>query len=101
LLVIEMSLILSTWHFSLARVPEPAALAADQSNTRVLGRLIYTTYAYPFELAAIILLVAIVAAIVLTMRRRKDTKYQDPAMQLNVRRAERVRLVKMPPERRV
>jgi NADH-quinone oxidoreductase subunit J len=101
LLVLEMSIILtSRGHFGLEAMPEPAALPADASNTRMLGRLIYTVYAYPFELAAVILLVAIVAAIALTMRRRKDTKYQDPATQIGAQRADRVRLVKMPPERR-
>jgi NADH-quinone oxidoreductase subunit J len=101
LLVLEMGLILSSGdRFGLAHMPEPAAFAADYSNTKALGRLLYTVYAYPFQLAAVILLVAIVAAIALTMRRRKDTKYQDPATQIKVRRADRVRLVKMPPERR-
>ena len=101
LLVLEMSLILSAdGRFGLERMPEAAPLAADHSNTRVLGRLIYTVYAYPFELAAVILLVAIVAAISLTMRKRKDSKYLDPAVQLQARRDERVRLVKMPPERK-
>jgi NADH-quinone oxidoreductase subunit J len=55
-------------------------------------------YVYPFEIAAVLLLVAIVAAIALTLRRRKDTKYLDPARQVTVRRAERVRLVSMPAE---
>ena len=100
LLVLEMALILSSGAFSPERMPEPAPAAADYSNTRALGRLIYTVYAYPFELAALILLVSIIAAIVLTMRRRKDTKYQDPSVQINVRRADRVRLVKMPAEKK-
>lgn len=100
LLVIEMGLILSSGPFGLDKMPEPAPLPADYSNTRVLGRLIYTVYAYPFELAAVILLVSIVAAIALTMRKRKDTKYLDPAVQLQAKRSERVRLVKMPPERK-
>ncbi|HKQ31249.1 MAG TPA: NADH-quinone oxidoreductase subunit J [Burkholderiales bacterium] len=100
LLVIEMALILSAGHFSTERLPEPAGVAADHSNTRALGRLIYTHYAYPFEIAALLLLVAIVAAIVLTLRKRKNTKYIDPAAQINVRREDRVRIVKMPSEKK-
>jgi NADH-quinone oxidoreductase subunit J len=80
-------------------VPQPRALPPDYSNTRELGRLIYTDYAYAFELAAVVLLVAIVAAIALTLRRRKDRRGQDPVEQVKVRRAERVRLVQMPPEK--
>ena len=61
------------------RLPAPAPRPPSYSNTEELGRLLYTDYVYPFEIAAVILLVAIVAAIALTLRRRKDTKYQDPA----------------------
>lgn len=63
------------------------------SNTRELGSVLYTVYAYPFEIAAVILLVAIVAAISLTMRRREGVKYIDPAVQVRVGREGRVRLV--------
>ena len=70
--------------------------AAGYSNTKALGRLIYTDYVYPFELAAVILLVAIVAAIALTLRRRKDSRYNDPSKAVRTRREDRVRLVKMP-----
>lgn len=69
---------------------------ADASNTREIGMQLYTTYLYPFELAAVVLLVAIVAAIALTMRRRKGTKYQNPAEQVRVRRQDRVRMVSIP-----
>ena len=100
LLVIEMAIILSSGPFAPGRVPEPAAPGPEYSNTRALGRLLYTDYAYPFEIAALILLVAIIAAIALTLRRRKDTKYQDPARQVRVTRAERVRLVKMRAEKK-
>lgn len=75
-------------------------MPADYSNTKELGRLLYTDYLYPFEIAAVVLLVAIVAAIALTLRRRKTTKYQDPAWQVAVKRSDRVRLVSMPPVRR-
>ena len=80
--------------------PAPAAPGPGYSNTRELGRLLYTDYAYPLELAAVLLLVAIVVAIALTLRKRKDTKYQDPARQIAVRRSERVRLVSMPAEKK-
>ncbi|MFZ9338120.1 MAG: NADH-quinone oxidoreductase subunit J [Limnohabitans sp.] len=67
------------------------------SNTRDLGVLLYTEYLYPLEIAAVILLVAIVSAIALTMRERKDTKAQNPSEQVKVKPADRLRLVKMDP----
>jgi NADH-quinone oxidoreductase subunit J len=74
---------------------------ADYSNTRELGNIIYTNYAYPFELAAVILLVGIVAAIALTMRRRTGTRHQDPAKQVQVSaKRNRIRIVKMPSEKK-
>ena len=100
LLVGEMALILAQGYFSLVGTPAPAALPEGYSNTKELGRLLYTDYVYPFEIAAVILLVAIVAAIALTLRRRKDSKYIDPASQINVRRENRVRIVSMPTEKR-
>jgi NADH-quinone oxidoreductase subunit J len=74
--------------------------AATYSNTLELGRVLYTRYAYPFELAAMLLLVAIVAAIALTMRRRPGLKKQDVSAQVAVRRADRLRIVKMDAEKR-
>jgi NADH-quinone oxidoreductase subunit J len=73
----------------------PERATADYSNTAELGAVLYTEYVYPFEIAAAILLVAIIAAIALTMRRRPDTKYIDPSEQVRVRREDRVRLVSM------
>jgi len=73
----------------------PLVHGADYSNTRELGNLIYTTYAYPFEIAAVILLVGIVAAIALTLRRREGTRSQDPAKQVRATAEGRVRLVSM------
>jgi NADH-quinone oxidoreductase subunit J len=70
--------------------------AADYSNTKELGRLIYTDYVYPFELAAVLLLVAMVAAIALTFRRRRDSRKQDVSWQVNVKRDDRVRIVSVP-----
>jgi NADH-quinone oxidoreductase subunit J len=72
---------------------------ADFSNTLQLGRALYTHYAYPLELAAMVLLVAIVAAIVLTMRRRVGLKVQDVDAQVAVRRDERLRIIKMDAEK--
>jgi NADH-quinone oxidoreductase subunit J len=99
LMVLEMGLVLWARHSQLRDMPAPPPMGADYSNTKEIGRLLYTDYVYPFEIAAVILLVAIVAAIALTLRRRKTTKYQDPAQQVSVRRADRVRLVSMPAEK--
>ena len=97
--VFEMVLVLAGGYFGQAALPTPAPAPADYSNTKELGRLIYTDYAYPFEIAAVILLVAIIAAIALTLRRRKGIKHQDPGWQVGVRRNDRVRLVSMPAEK--
>ena len=75
--------------------------SSNLSNTKELGRLIYTEYVYPFEIAAVILLVAIVAAIALTLRKRKLDKYMDPATQIAVQRKDRVRVVSMASEARL
>ena len=69
-----------------------AAAPPTGSNTRALGQLLYVDYVYPFEIAAVVLLVAIVAAIALTHRERKERKHQDPGRQVKVRREDRVRL---------
>ncbi len=78
----------------------PAPHPASYNNVAELGSILYTQYVYPFELASVILLVAIIAAIALTFRRRPGTKYQDPARQVSVRRADCVRLVQMPAARK-
>jgi NADH-quinone oxidoreductase subunit J len=82
----------------------PEAAPADPTevalgNTKMLGIEIYTQYLYPLQIAAVLLLVAIIAAIALTMRKRKDSKYLDPAAQIRVRKADRVRIVSMAAER--
>jgi NADH-quinone oxidoreductase subunit J len=97
-ILIGFQMVVLLWHAT--RGAPPAAGSATAENTRALGRLLYVDYVYPFELAAVILLVAIVAAIALTFRRRRSTKYQDPAEQVKVRRADRVRLVDLPVEKR-
>ncbi|HEX7047229.1 MAG TPA: NADH-quinone oxidoreductase subunit J [Gammaproteobacteria bacterium] len=76
--------------------PEPRP--ADYSNTTAIGQVMYTEYVYPFEIASVILLIGIIVAISLTMRRRGGTRAQDPAEQVKVRREDRIRMVKMPSE---
>jgi len=100
LMVAELVLILSGDTFSAQNLPRPEGLPEGYSNTRELGAVLYTVYVYPFEIAALILLVAIIGAISLTLRKRPDSKYINPADQVSVRRADRVRLVKMTAERR-
>jgi NADH-quinone oxidoreductase subunit J len=99
LVVVEIGSVV--WVKSLGgAAPEAAASVAVEgySNTRALGELLYTKYLYPFELAAVLLLVAIVAAIALTMRHRVGMKAQDIAGQVAVRAKDRIRVVKMPAE---
>jgi len=100
LMVLELGMVVGTRYLGARLEVVPAPQPASYSNTRVLGGLLYTDYVYPFEIAAVILLVAIVAAIALTMRKRPQTKYQNPSEQVTVKRAERVRLVDMPAEKR-
>ena len=76
------------------QVASPGAPPPGFSNTKALGQVLYTEYVFAFELAAIILLVAIVAAIAITLRSRKETKYQDPQAQLSVKPGDRLRIVK-------
>ena len=100
IVVVEIALVVGVSDFGLDSMPQPPAHPADYSNTREMGELLYTVYVYPFELAAAILLVAIVAAIALTMRRRTGVKTQDPSRQVEVRREDRIRIVQMPAEPR-
>ena len=100
LIALEMSAVLMGG-FRLGEPPKAAAVVGqavvELSNTKELGKLLYSQYLYPLEVAAVILLVAIIAAIALTLRERKDSKHIDPADQIRVKRADRVRLVKMNP----
>ena len=100
IVVVELALVIGVSDFGLDSMPQPPAHPADYSNTKELGVLLYTVYVYPFEIAAAILLVAIVAAIALTMRRRAGVKTQDPSRQVEVRREDRIRIVQMPSEPR-
>ncbi|HOW77536.1 MAG TPA: NADH-quinone oxidoreductase subunit J [Candidatus Competibacteraceae bacterium] len=101
LIVIEMGLVVSSSYFSGDQY-SLTAHAADYSNTKELGSVLYTFYVYPFEIASVILLVAIVAAISLTMRRREGegVKTQNPGEQVRVSRDDRVRLVRLASEKK-
>lgn len=96
-IVLEMAAVLLHGFWGALDVQVPAA-SASIGNTKELGKLIYTQYIYAFEIAAVVLLVAIVAAVALTLRRRKDVKYFDPAAAVKVKRNDRVRIVTMKAE---
>jgi NADH-quinone oxidoreductase subunit J len=98
LLVAEMSIVLTGRYFGLENMPGQS-MPADYSNTKELARPLFTDYFFPFELASVILLVAVIAAVTLTLRRRADTKAVDPALQISVKRADRIRLVRMASEK--
>jgi len=100
IVVLELSMVLGPENFGLDKISAPVAHSADYSNTKAIGSILYTDYVYPFEIASVILLVAIIAAIALTFRRRKGTKSQKPEEQVAVRREDRVRIVKMKAEKR-
>ncbi len=95
-IALEMALVLIPG-FDVRVAPVSDAVALKLGNTRVLGIEIYTRYLYPLQIAAVLLLVAIIAAITLTLRRRKDSKYQNPSDQVRVRSRDRVRIVQMQP----
>lgn len=98
--IAAMGYVVTQHSFGKASMYMPENLASDASNTRMLGEQLYTVYVYPFELAAVILLVAIVAAITLTLRRRTGSRYQNIDKQVNVRRDDRIRMVSMKAEER-
>ena len=97
LMVGEMAVVLSGRYFGLAALP-PHDMPANYSNTKELARVLYTDYAYPFEIASVILLVAIIAAVMLTLRKRKENKAMHAYDQIAVKAKDRMRLVKMAPE---
>ena len=92
LMAVEMVMIVGVRNFGVDKVIAPPAHAADYSNTAELGRVLYTDYLLPFELASVVLLVAIVAAIALTLRDRKESKSVDPSKQVLVKKADRLRI---------
>ena len=98
LIALEMALVLMGG-FGLTDAPVADAAAVKMGNTRLLGIEIYTKYLYPLQIAAVLLLVAIIAAIALTLRQRKDSRSQDVGEQLKARKADRLRIVKMDPVR--
>jgi len=99
IMVAELATVFYVRNTGLPVLADPPPHPADYSNTEALGAVLYTEHVYAFELAAFILLLAIVAAIVLTMRKRPGLKRQDIAQQVAVRRQDRVRLVSMDAER--
>jgi NADH-quinone oxidoreductase subunit J len=96
-MVIEMALLLMSKDFGLGAA-SPGAPQAGVSNVKDLGRVLYTDYVLPFELASVVLLIAIVAAIALTLRKRKETKYQDMGAQVRVKNTDRLKIISMAAE---
>jgi NADH-quinone oxidoreductase subunit J len=99
-MVAQLAIVVGPKQFGLDKFTDPLAKGVDYSNTEALGQILYTDYLYPFEIAAVILLVAIIAAIALTMRKRKKRQQMQPEQQVAVKRNERVRMVKMPAEKK-
>lgn len=101
IVVLEMSAVLLSG-FKVSESPNPLLVlgqAQELSNTKELGKLLYTQYVYPIQVAAVILLVAMIAAIALTLRERKDTKAIDASLQVRVRAADRLQVLSMEPTR--
>jgi NADH-quinone oxidoreductase subunit J len=100
LIALEMAAVLMGG-FRMGEEPRAAQVAVQSavqvSNTKELGKLLYTQYLYPLEIAAVILLVAIIAAIALTLRQRKDSRHMDPSQQVRVRAGDRLQVVKLGP----
>ena len=95
-IALEMAFVLIRG-FDVRDAPALTEAAVKAGNTKMLGVAIYTQYLYPLQVAAVLLLVAIIAAISLTLRRRKDSRYLDPTEQVKARKADRLRIVQMPP----
>ena len=98
LLIVQLAMIVGPEQFGLDKIESPVPHGPEYSNTKELGRVLYTVYLYPFEIASVILLVAIIAAIALTLRKRRERYLMPPEEQVAVQRADRVRLVKMDAE---
>ncbi|MFK8026664.1 MAG: NADH-quinone oxidoreductase subunit J [Gammaproteobacteria bacterium] len=94
-MIAELVLVVISKEFKLER---EESFVSDIGNTQALGEVLYTDYLLPFETAAVILLVAIVAAIVLTLRQRVETRSQNPAEQIKVKAKDRVRIISLPSE---
>jgi NADH-quinone oxidoreductase subunit J len=98
LMMTAMGLVVRSEYFQTDTSAPVTARAPDYSNTTELGKTLYTDYLYPFEIAGVILLVAIIAAIALTMRKPRSTKSQQPSMQVQARKEDRLKIVKMQSE---
>lgn len=96
LIALEMAAVLMGG-FRVSQAPELSAAAAKLGNSKLLGIAIYTQYLYPLQIAAVLLLVGIISAIALTLRKRKDSRYQDPSEQVKVKKADRLRIIKVQP----
>ena len=99
LMVLEMAVVLGGSYFDILEISVPQT-AAGERNVQAIGRLMFTDYVYPFELASVILLVGIVAAVALTLREKRKSKSVSPSIQVFVKAKDRVRVLKMPSERR-
>ena len=99
LMVAQLAYIVSPDQFGADKWPSPTPHPEGYSNTKEIGSVLYTEYLYAFEIAAVILVVAIIAAIALTLRRRKKYEFMKPEQQVNVRSKDRVRIVKMKSEK--
>lgn len=98
LMALEMAFILGGSYFSSAAMPAPADPGADFSNTKALGRLLFSDYVFPFELVSVVLLAAIIAAVMINQRRRPENKRQHIPTQVAAKKSERLRLVNLPSE---
>jgi len=98
IMVVELIMVVGPARFGLDKYAAPAAKPADYNNTAELGRALFTQHIYAVEIASVILLVGIVAAISLTLRRRPATKYQDPGKQVTVKAKDRLKVIKMDAE---
>ena len=98
IMAFELLSLIGLKYFGLDKLAMPELVAKDHSNTKEIGLLLFNNYAYPFEIASIILLVAAIAAVALTLRKRTGVKFQDPAAQVLVQKADRLKIVKAPVE---
>ena len=99
-MVVEFAVVMMSDRFDSQSLPRPVGHGPDYSNTKELGLVLYTDYVFAFEVAGLILLVAIIAAIALSMRSRPGTRYQSPSEQVKVSKSDRLRIVIMPAEKR-
>jgi len=100
IIALEMGFVVAANYFAADQLNRLQSHSAEYSNTMELGKVLYTLYIYPFEIAAVILLVAIIVAITLTMRRRKEIKHQESKEQIDTERRNRIRLLEMSAEQK-